>query len=117
MRKRDWIRKWNATLAGLRLLRKQEVLKSGEGDSLNCSLGSNARYRGSGGRILQKEGDWFEAGTKPLNQSEKGERGKPTIAERWALAKAGEYEQLPPENLKIYKYIHAMYRPVEDRDV
>ena len=84
---------------------------------LNCSLGSNARYRGSGGRILQKEGDWFEAGTKPLNQSEKGERGKPTIAERWALAKAGEYEQLPPENLKIYKYIHAMYRPVEDRDV
>ena len=64
-----------------------------------------------------KEGDWFEAGTKPLNQSEKGERGKPTIAERWALAKAGEYEQLPPENLKIYKYIHAMYRPVEDRDV
>ena len=80
-------------------------------------MGSNARYRGSGGRILQKEGDWFEAGTKPLNQSEKGERGKPTIAERWALAKAGEYEQLPPENLKIYKYIHAMYRPVEDRDV
>ena len=23
----------------------------------------------------KKEGDWFEAGTKPLNQSEKGERG------------------------------------------
>lgn len=65
----------------------------------------------------KKEGDWFEAGTKPLNQSEKGERGKPTIAERWALAKAGEYEQLPPENLKIYKYIHAMYRTVEDRNV
>ena len=44
--------------------------------------------------------DWFEAGTKPLNQSEKGERGKPTIAERWALAKAGEYEQLPPKTSK-----------------
>ena len=33
-----------------------------------------------------------------------------------SFAKAGEYEQ-PSENLKIYKYIHAMYRPVEDRDV
>ena len=53
----------------------------------------------------KKEGDWFEAGTKPLNQSEKGERGKPTIAERWALAKAGEYEQLPPrkpQNLQVH---------------
>ena len=117
MRKRDWIRKWNATPPGLCLLRKQEVLKSGEGDSLNCSLGSNARYRESSGRILPKEGDYFEAGTRPLNQAEKGERGKLAIQERWALAKAGEYEQLPPENLKIYKFINAMYRTVGDRDV
>ena len=64
----------------------------------------------------QKEGDYFEAGTRPLNQAEKGERGKLAIQERWALAKAGEYEQLPPENLKIYKFINAMYRTVEDRD-
>lgn len=63
----------------------------------------------------KKEGDYYEAGTKPLSDKEKGERGKPTIAERWDLAINGEYRDLPPENIKIYKYIHAMYRPVADR--
>ena len=46
-------RKMNATLAGLRLLRYQAINRLG--DSLNCSLGSNARYRGSGGRIRKKK--------------------------------------------------------------
>ena len=44
---------------------------------------------------------------RPLNQREKGERGKQSIEERWALAKGGEFERLPPEHLKIYKYIHS----------
>ena len=45
----------------------------------------------------KKEGEWFEAGVRPLNQREKGERGKQSIEERWALAKGGEFERLPPE--------------------
>ena len=63
----------------------------------------------------KKEGDYFEAGVKPLNQREKGECGKQSIEERWALAKAGQFEQLPPEHLKIYKYIHSLYSEVADR--
>ena len=63
----------------------------------------------------KKEGEWFEAGVRPLNQREKGERGKQSIEERWALAKGGEFERLPPEHLKIYKYIHSLYSEVADR--
>ena len=35
----------------------------------------------------KKEGDWFEAGTKPLNQVAKGERGKLAIQEGGLLLK------------------------------
>ena len=105
MRQRMW-RKWNTTPSGLCVLLNRKVNETNEGDSLNRSLGTNAWYRGSGCRILQEEGEWFEAGVRPLNQRKKGERGKQSIEERWALAKGGEFERLPPEHLKsISTYI------------
>lgn len=63
-----------------------------------------------------KGGDYFEDGERPLTQAEKGEKGKPTIEERWALAKAGKFDELPPEQIKTYEYIHQKYKSVpEDR--
>lgn len=61
----------------------------------------------------KKDGDFFEEGTCPLTQTEKGDKGKPSIQERWSLAKAGDFEELPPEHLKIYKHIYlSTYTPV-----
>ena len=79
--------KWNTTPSGLCVLLNRKVNETNEGDSLSRSLGTNAWYRGSGCRILQKEGEWFEAGVRPSKPKEKGERGKQSIEERWALAK------------------------------
>lgn len=64
----------------------------------------------------RKENDYFEHGSEPLSQAEKGVCGKQSIEERWALAKAGEFEALPPEQLKIYQYIHFKYGTVNDRE-
>jgi hypothetical protein len=56
-----------------------------------------------------KSGDFFEAGQIPATQAEKGRRGKEAAAERWNLAKAGKFEELPPESIKTYEYIHAKF--------
>lgn len=56
-----------------------------------------------------KGGEFFEHGTCPASQEEKGRRGREAAAERWALAKAGSFEQLPPESIKTYEYIHAKF--------
>lgn len=63
----------------------------------------------------KKDGDFFEFGTMPMSQSAKGEAGKQTIEERWALAKAGKFDQLPPEQIKTYEYIYRKFQSCEDR--
>lgn len=64
----------------------------------------------------KKDGDFFEYGQLPLSDREKGERGKQSIEERWTLAKAGRFEELPPEQIKTYQFIHARYTQVHDRE-
>ena len=54
----------------------------------------------------KKDGDFFEWGEAPMTQREKGERGKQAAKERWELARAGKFEELPPEHIKIYEYIY-----------
>lgn len=58
----------------------------------------------------------YERGERPKTQEEKGEAGKKAIQERWALAKEGKLEELPPEQIRIYQYIHNKYRKVSNRD-
>jgi len=57
----------------------------------------------------KKDGDYTERGEAPLPPSEAGKKG---VAERWALAKQGKFEELPPENLKMYEYIQRKYTTV-----
>lgn len=64
-----------------------------------------------------KEGDFTERGVKPMSQKRKGECGKASLEERWALAKEGKFEELPPEMIKTYEYIHRKYQVSEDRAV
>lgn len=52
-----------------------------------------------------KESNFFEEGKRPMSQKDKGEIGKRHLEERWAAAKEGRFEELPPENIKIYEYI------------
>lgn len=61
--------------------------------------------------------DWYEGGQLPADQATKGKRGLEAIHERWELAKAGRFEDLPPENLAKYEAIYFAYRKVEDRPV
>lgn len=56
-----------------------------------------------------KEGSFWEVGTPLMTQEDKGEAGKAAIQERWALAKLGKFEELPPEMIKTYEYIHRKY--------
>lgn len=63
-----------------------------------------------------KEGKFFEKGTKPASQSTKGLKGAEAIAQRWALAKAGKFTELPPEHIKIYQYIFTRSLVVTPRD-
>jgi len=63
----------------------------------------------------KKDGDFFEWGTPPFTQEQKGECGKQSIKERWELAKQGKFEELPPELIKTYEYIYSKFQEVEDR--
>jgi len=56
-----------------------------------------------------------EFGTKPATDDEKGELGKRAIAERWALAKAGRFEELPPEQIRTYEYIYRKFQKPASR--
>lgn len=64
-----------------------------------------------------KEGSFWEVGTPLMTQEDKGEAGKAAIQERWALAKLGKFEELPPEQIKTYEYIHRKYVIKEDLPV
>lgn len=61
-----------------------------------------------------KNGDFLELGEIPLTPSD---GAKMTNTERWTLAKEGRFEELDPENVKIYEYIYAKYQTVEDRPI
>lgn len=56
-----------------------------------------------------KDGDIFERGCLPASQKEKGVLGKRALEERWELAKQGKFQELDPENIKVYEYIYAKY--------
>ena len=62
-----------------------------------------------------KEDRFEERGVAPMSQKKKGEEGKKSIEERWELAKAGRFQELPPEQIKTYEYIFAKCQTVEDR--
>lgn len=63
----------------------------------------------------RKDGDYFEFGELPMDKEQKGEAGKQSAKERWELAKAGDFESLPPEHYPRYRAIYAEFRVVEDR--
>lgn len=65
----------------------------------------------------KKEGNFYEYGTLPMDQKQKGDAGKLSSEERWTLAKAGQFEQLPPEHYVRYKAIHAEFTIVVDNSV
>ena len=54
---------------------------------------------------------FFEKGTKPMNQKEKGKAGADKIKAMWDLAKKGEFEKLPLSMIRTAEYVHAKYGP------
>lgn len=64
----------------------------------------------------RKSGDFFEYGELPMDQDRKGDAGKLSAEERWALAKSGDFESLPPEHYPRYRAIYAQFRVVNDRN-
>lgn len=53
-------------------------------------------------------------GKAPMHDEDKGEAGKRKIQERWELAKAGRFEELPPEQIRVYEYIHRKsFKPID----
>lgn len=68
-------------------------------------------------QYCKKDGNFIEHGTCPMDQKGKGDAGKLSAQERWAFAKAGDFEQLPPEHYSKYRSIHAEFKEVQDRDV
>nr|WAE43032.1 MAG: replication associated protein [Cressdnaviricota sp.] len=86
---------------------------------LICPRGHWENARGSPQQNIaycSKEGRFETRGEPPASQEEKGEKGKAAIAARWKAAKEGKFEELPPEAIKTYQYIHAKYgNKVEDR--
>jgi len=56
-----------------------------------------------------KDGEFWEFGTKPMDQEEKGKRGKLSIEQRWDLCVDGAFSKLAPENLKAYEYVHRKF--------
>lgn len=55
--------------------------------------------------------DVVEIGVRPCDDEAKGALGKRSHDERWALAKAGRFEELPPECIRTYEYIYNKYAP------
>ena len=76
-------------------------------------FGGRAHWEAAKGTPLEaseyckKDGDFFESGDLPVS---KKEAALVAVESRWAYAKAGEFEKLAPEHIKIYEYIHAKYR-------
>lgn len=65
-----------------------------------------------------KDGNFVEQGVMPATQAEKGAKGAARIKELWTLAKRGEFESLPPQQIKTWEYISMKYGPrVQDRPI
>lgn len=69
-----------------------------------------------------KGGLFWELGDRPLSSSEKGLKGgaksKDVWKEHWELAKAGQFFDLPPGQIKTWEYIYAKFGTVAtDRSV
>lgn len=79
---------------------------------LECRSKHSTSYQAA--QYCKKDGDFFEHGDPPQSAEDSGKKG---ATERWALAKAGKFEELDPEHIKIYEYIHAKYHVVTDRDM
>ena len=58
----------------------KEIHSTAHWEAMRGTVNQAAEY-------CQKEGDYFEAGTRPLNQAEKGERGKLAIKKGGLLLK------------------------------
>lgn len=64
----------------------------------------------------KKDGLCEEFGSLPTGDSDGRRKAmKQSNEERWALAKAGKFEELPPENLAKYRQIYYENRSVEER--
>lgn len=50
-------------------------------------------------QYCKKDGNVFEKGEVPMTKSQAAKKG---VEERWALAKAGKFDQLPPEFIRAY---------------
>lgn len=78
-------------------------------------------------RYCKKDGDFYEVGTSPLSQKEKGEKGKKVIVEKYAKAydqaKRGRIDEIEPEliikHYSTFKQIKRDYmsRPGDADDV
>lgn len=64
----------------------------------------------------RKDGDFDQWGTEPASKEEKARRSREAIAARWDAAKAGRFEELPPEHIRVYEYIHRKQLVSGDRD-
>jgi len=86
---------------------KKHIHKTGHFEMAKGSPQQNFEY-------CSKQGNFKELGNRPMTQAEKGEQGKLAIKERWELAKAGKFEELPPECIKTYEYIHQKFKTYTD---
>lgn len=96
-----------------------DTLKSLNQVSMLFPRGHIEKQRGTceqAAEYCKKDGDFFESGDIPMSDTDKGECGKQSIAERWELARSGRFTELPPEQIKAYEYCHAKYTEVHDRD-
>lgn len=57
-----------------------------------------------------KDGDFVEHGVRPPTPIEKSQRAKQRYLEQWNLAKAGNYLELPPAQIKTWEYIHQKFK-------
>lgn len=57
----------------------------------------------------KKEGKFHEFGVAPLAPKEKGAKAKAQLEGMWELAKAGDFEALPPQHIKTWEYIYSKY--------
>lgn len=56
-----------------------------------------------------KENNFVEIGAKPLIAADGDVARLALCAKKWAAAKAGRFEELPPEHIQKYEYIHMKY--------
>lgn len=94
---------------GKTLAAMKKLIPKAHFEATKGSIDQNIAY-------CSKDGDFTERGTKPMSQEKKAACGKASLEERWALAKEGRFEELPPEQIKTYEYIHRKSREVQDRE-